>query len=56
MGRSKGSIRKRKADNNNPSSDRPLKKRNGVTAGIAQAADPEPNHVGSARNDDSSVS
>ncbi|KAL9104979.1 MAG: hypothetical protein Q9163_000151 [Psora crenata] len=30
----------------------PLKKRNGVTAGIAQAAEPEPCHTGGGRNDD----
>ena len=35
---------------------RPLKKRNGVTAGVAPPSEPEPNHVGGGRHDDNNVS
>ena len=55
MGEPKSRRRKHSADED-PSSNRPLKKRNGVTAGIARAAEPEHTHVGNGRNDDSSVS
>ena len=54
MGRPTRSCEKRKA--NESYNQRPLKKRNGVTAGVAQHSETGPTYVGGGRNDGNVVS